>query len=726
MNSPKVISIGFAVPEKSYTQEDIFTALGYPLRFWRVFKESGIEKRHLWSAPDEARWLSWQQQQETYRDGAVKLSLQAINECLDGRSAGNIACVVYGSCTGFTPGPTVAHYLAKELSLKPSTYYTNIIGQGCFTDNHDVICYEGVKPIASVSTRDFVLGHDGKYHQVTRTFHRSYSGKIVVIKPHGFPKIEATQEHPFLVIRPKISGRGEIFKPDTSWGWGVRNWDWAPRWVRADELKKGDFLLTPRMPHGGVHNLKLSQFVKTKARGGRIYFYKNGQGKRIPLQKHLPNNMMTSSFIRLCGLYVAEGSADNEFIEFSFGEKETTLIHRCMSMCKRIGLSPELRPNKGSSGTAASLSVRAASSLLARFFQQWFGHKANQKHLPSWAFDLPAKFKEMLVEEMWAGDGCQTTIPPTYSTASKTLAQQLVILQVSLGKPSCLSVTEKNGYKGTTQYRVGQRSMRWKRLWGADSNYMWVPIKSLGLADFDGEVYNLEVKDVSSYVCNLISAHNCESGFPGLRRAYDFAVATGKQALVVNCELCSCTYYPEPDGRPVPENHFELLRSNAIFADAASCALVGFDDDPRHPFIVDMETHTNTKYINDLGYTWRDGRLRVLLSRRVPELAPLVVKPAVDAVLQRQGLCVDDIRWWVIHAAGNTVLDNIRDALGIAEEKVTLSRGTLREFGNTSSTSVGITGKRLMGEDVRPGDYAAVLSIGPGMTGGISLLQWLF
>ncbi|MBA7672346.1 3,5-dihydroxyphenylacetyl-CoA synthase [subsurface metagenome] len=348
MNSPKVISIGFAVPEKSYTQEEVFQELGYPQRFWRVFKESGIDKRHLWIPPDKAKGLSWQEQQEIYRDGAVRLSLQAINECLDGRSAGDIACVVYGSCTGFTPGPTVAHYLAKELGLKPSTYYTNIIGQGC------------------------------------------------------------------------------------------------------------------------------------------------------------------------------------------------------------------------------------------------------------------------------------------------------------------------------------------------------------------------------------------ESGFPGLRRAYDFTVASGKKALVVNCELCTCTYYPEPDGKPDPENHFELLRGNALFADAASCVLVGLDENPRHPFIVDMETHTNTDFINDLGYTWRLGRLRVMLSRRVPELAPQVVKPAVDAVLQRQGLSVTDIKWWVIHAAGNTVLDNIRDALGIAEEKVTLSRGTLREFGNTSSTSVGITGKRLMGEHVRQGDYAAVLSVGPGMTGGISLLRWLY
>lgn len=227
----------------------------------------------------------------------------------------------------------------------------------------------------------------------------------------------------------------------------------------------------------------------------------------------------------------------------------------------------------------------------------------------------------------------------------------------------------------------------------------------------------------NTYHTNIVSM-GCEGGFPGLKRAMDFTLSTSKRSLVVAAELSSCSYFPEPHGKADPENHFETARSNSIFGDAASCALVGFDNDPRHPIIVDTETYTNTDYLNDLGYVWREGRLRVLLSRRVPELAPLVVKPAVEAVLERQGLGVSEIEWWVIHAAGNSVLDNIRDALGIPEGKMRLSRETLRLFGNTSSTSVGITGKRLMSQRVKPGDYAAVLSVGPGMSGGCSLIRF--
>ena len=246
------------------------------------------------------------------------------------------------------------------------------------------------------------------------------------------------------------------------------------------------------------------------------------------------------------------------------------------------------------------------------------------------------------------------------------------------------------------------------------------------------------------------SGMGCEAAFPGLKAAYDFVRANGGQALVVNCELSSLAYWPErenPDDvtcRPDPENDFEVLRSNALFADMATAVLVGEEglsipeppwsegailpnpprDDWRHPEIIDTENYTDTAYIKDLGFEWRNGRLRVILSRRVPELAPLVVKPAVDVVLNRQNLQIEDIAWWVVHAAGLSVINNIGKALGLPDEKLVLSRETLKLYGNTSSTSVAVTGKRLMIQNIQPGDYVAMLSVGPGMSGGMTLLRF--
>jgi alkylresorcinol/alkylpyrone synthase len=227
----------------------------------------------------------------------------------------------------------------------------------------------------------------------------------------------------------------------------------------------------------------------------------------------------------------------------------------------------------------------------------------------------------------------------------------------------------------------------------------------------------------NTYFCNIASM-GCEGGYPGLKRALDFTQSTGKPSLVVACELSSCTFFPEGEGSPDLSNDLEVMRANALFGDAASCALVGYDGDWRHPAIIDTETHTNTDFINELGYVWSEGRLRVRLSRKVPELAVKVVEPAVNTLLERNQLTISDINWFVIHSAGKAVIDNIRDALAIPEEKTQLSRRVLRDYGNTSSTSVGISGKLLMSQPIQPRDQVLVISIGPGMTGGCTLLRF--
>jgi len=216
----------------------------------------------------------------------------------------------------------------------------------------------------------------------------------------------------------------------------------------------------------------------------------------------------------------------------------------------------------------------------------------------------------------------------------------------------------------------------------------------------------------------------CEGGYPGLMRAKDYVVANGKPALVIATELSTCTFFKEDGGVPDSDHDYEVLRANAIFADASVCALVGYDNDPRHPYIVDTENYFVPDYLEDLGFVWSKGRLRVRLTRRVPELAAVVTGVATRRLLDRNNLGLSDIPWMIIHAAGSRVLDNIRDYLGVPERKMALSRSVLRDFGNCSSTTIGLIGKRLMDQNVQPGDWVLVVSVGPGMVGGATLLRF--
>lgn len=220
------------------------------------------------------------------------------------------------------------------------------------------------------------------------------------------------------------------------------------------------------------------------------------------------------------------------------------------------------------------------------------------------------------------------------------------------------------------------------------------------------------------------SSQGCEAAHPGLRRAYDSTALTGRPSVAISCELCSLTYYPEPEGKPDPENHWELLRSNAIFADGCSCTIVGFDDDPRHPEIIDFSSYIDTKYLSELGYVWQNGRLRVKLSQRVPNIAAELVTKATGTLLRRNNLSVDDIQFWAIHPPGAIVLDRFRDGLGFAEEKLVYSREALRLFGNCSSSTVGIVGKLLIKWEKKPKGYLVMVTVGPGMVANTALMRF--
>jgi len=233
-----------------------------------------------------------------------------------------------------------------------------------------------------------------------------------------------------------------------------------------------------------------------------------------------------------------------------------------------------------------------------------------------------------------------------------------------------------------------------------------------------------EVEFGSDVEYTSILGHGCEGGFPALRRAFDYTVAHRKPSLAISCEICSVCHFPEDGSSPDKTRDYELLRANAIFGDGASSVLVGFDDEWRHPYIIDFESYFNPENMNHLGFLWQDGRLRCMLSRQVPKVAPEGAKIAVERILQRNALEVDNIHWWVVHPGGKTVLDNIRDAIGLPEEKLSMSREALRTYGNCSSSSIGIVGKLLMGKEIQPNDYIVVVSLGAGLAAGATLLRF--
>lgn len=213
----------------------------------------------------------------------------------------------------------------------------------------------------------------------------------------------------------------------------------------------------------------------------------------------------------------------------------------------------------------------------------------------------------------------------------------------------------------------------------------------------------------------------CQSSSPAIRRAYDNFVATGRNALVVAAEICTATFFP------APEHDLENAVANAIFSDGAAACLVGIDDDWRHPWVRGFACEFDPQYLDYLGYKWVDSpegkRLKVVLHRDVPKVAPLMVEKVVKRLLPTAGLQLEDIAHFIIHPGGVKVLDNIQKQLGIPEEKMAYSRQILRQQGNQSSATVGSIGK-LARDQAKIGDWGLIITLGAGFATFGILLHW--
>ena len=210
----------------------------------------------------------------------------------------------------------------------------------------------------------------------------------------------------------------------------------------------------------------------------------------------------------------------------------------------------------------------------------------------------------------------------------------------------------------------------------------------------------------------------CEAAAPSLERARDYVVVHPNElALSLSVEVCSATWYP------ASEREIDYVVSSAIFGDGASSAVVGYSEDTRFPEIVDFESYYDPEYVDLLGYKWVDGRLKVVLSRRVPEIVPPLIGQTVDAMLSRNGLSRQDIKKWILHPGGKTVLENLEKVLGLTKEDTFWSWEVMRQYGNVSSATLGIIAKHVQLYD-DPHGWAVAATMGAGTAVNTCLLHW--
>lgn len=381
----------------------------------------------------------------------------------------------------------------------------------CLVPGQNIHVNNDLEYINKIPNQKRILSHDGKYHEVIENKKRKYKGKILILK-NKLGELKLTPEHLVLAIKPP---KGDKFLRTRY----RRNL--PSSWYHAGNLKEGDIILYPILKE--EKNLDFIKFDIPKPK----YDFKSNK---------LPDKItVNSDFLRLAGYFLTEGHVQDKpcrtFVSFFFNINEKELINDVRGIVKKLfSLDTIVRENP----KRKTARVDVFSARLARFLKKIFNTGAANKTIPNFIMNLPAKKQIDLIYGLWKGDGCinLTRSGPRagFVTISRKLAQQVKMLLLREKIIPSIYVDKKKKVDGVNHreaYRihVGQRESlkRLAKILGYkyypksyisergwfDDNYFYTPISRIQKQNYDGDVYNLEVKNSHTFVSEAFCVHNC-------------------------------------------------------------------------------------------------------------------------------------------------------------------------------------------------------------------------
>lgn len=335
----------------------------------------------------------------------------------------------------------------------------------CFPPGTNVWTDKGQKPIESIELGDVVLSHAGRWRKVERLHRRDYEGELVSIKSAGMPiPLRCTPNHPVRVCDPATQ---------------------TYRWVRAEEVAKGDFVVLPR--------------VKPPAA-----------------------SVVDAELVELIGWFIAEGSVAKNLVQISLGKHEKARADRVMKIASKFGKAVQLEGQ-------TALNVTIYSCFLADLLTSHCGSGSRNKRIP---WSLIGGHEEILYETLIDGDGCRgdySGVEAVYTTISQTLAYDVQMLAHVLGKRATISLRPKEkqtqmieGRKCLVSdsygVRISARAARKKtggpRRVRPQKHGVASMVASVGVEQYSGPVYNFKVQYDESYVADGRVVHNCSFDSP--------------------------------------------------------------------------------------------------------------------------------------------------------------------------------------------------------------------
>jgi predicted naringenin-chalcone synthase len=213
----------------------------------------------------------------------------------------------------------------------------------------------------------------------------------------------------------------------------------------------------------------------------------------------------------------------------------------------------------------------------------------------------------------------------------------------------------------------------------------------------------------------------CASAVPLMRLlSQSLSHHPGKLGLVVAAESMSGILM----GARADDTKAKVVGS-AIFGDGCAAALLAEDPGAEGPEILATKVHQIAGTLDAVSLELAPGDSYLHLNRDLPDVAAADLGELADGFLDSAGLDRTEIDHWIVHPGGRRIIDCVQSALSLSDEDVAVSREVLANHGNIGTPSIFYVLHQAI-EQRAPGrgERGLVVTVGPGITVGLMLLQW--
>ena len=420
-------------------------------------------------------------------------------------------------------------------------------GRGCFLPDTKILLKDGhQKNIQEIKPNERIISAFGNKRKIKKVLSYDADEEIAIIKSKMSAfDLKLTKDHKVLAVKhnmcPIKPTKSTICKPtcNTSCRKNLYK-NYKLQWIKAEDLKKNDFLVYPIVKHRRIKTIKfdLLNFNNLDARlkgNNKYVWYEVGTNKLI--QKKIKRYIvLDKKFAELLGFYIAEGWSRTRrerreaTIGFGFHKNEKEYIEKVRKLLKQIfELKSSVTPHK----TRNSCQVHAYSRIVGRFLQKLCGQYSQNKHIPYQIFESSNEIVISLLTSLFKGDGSKKDLMRiNFDSTSLNLVSQVKMLLGRIGIMSSiktrkyknpnwhqsykLTISGKQLFKFNQLFKGFQIPIKKQKFYRNDTfiwrNYIWFPIKEVLFKKYKGKVYDLTVEKDTSYVANDITVHNSAAG----------------------------------------------------------------------------------------------------------------------------------------------------------------------------------------------------------------------